>query len=251
MIERRANNAANPNKVPTWMVTFADLMALMMTFFVLLYSFSKIDETKYRSIVESMTVGFDGTQWIKRKLGADTPIGPEPGIIQPPQPPSPPPAIKKEATTAETPKQDLYQELSTLLKQEIKQDKITLVRQQGNILIRLPDRFSFESGNNELLNSFSPIISRIGHIIKNTKGRITISGHTDDLPIMTERFRSNWELSAARAVSVAHILIHNSQLDKNRITVEGHADTQPLKPNDSNYHRAINRRVEISVSSER
>ncbi|MCW9023163.1 MAG: OmpA family protein [Gammaproteobacteria bacterium] len=260
----------NTNNTPAWMVTFADLMALMMTFFVLLYSFSKIDEDKYKSIVDSMAKGFDGVQWIKRRLIEDDIIGPDPGIIAPPviSKPEPKPEPEPEPDIAEKPivqensvevsqkpvppeppepNQVLLDQLNQGLEKEIAKG-LMHVEQQGNkVVIRFPEDVSFTSGSDQLVKNFVPVIHRISTILHNSKGKITIAGHTDDRPISTKRFRSNWELSSSRAVSVTHRLLETQQIDKKQITVVGHADTQPLVPNTSNEQRAKNRRVEISI----
>ena len=226
---------------PPWMVTFADLMALMMTFFVLLYSFSKIDEEKYRSIVGSMSRGFNGVQWIKRHLTSQSRLGPEPGIIESPVPKllaQPKPSGKNTAAFTRL-NQDLSSEIAA---------KIIAVEQKGSeLIVRLPEKVSFPSGSDVLSERITPILLRVGNILKSSEGTIMISGHTDDRPISTPRFRSNWELSTGRAIAVAHFLIEDIGLDKSRIIVAGHADTAPLVRNDSADNRAKNRRVEIHV----
>lgn len=250
MIERRAKTENDKGRVPPWMVTFADLMALMMTFFVLLYSFSKVDEAKYRSIVNSMTIGFDGSQWIKRKMGENSPSGPEPGVFSPPRPaPNIPTSPTNNTQSSQHSRLDLlYQKLSKQLAQEITQNNINLLLKNKQLVIRFPEKISFDSGSEKLLTSFRPVVKRIGLILRKTNDQITISGHTDNVPINTERFRSNWDLSSARAVSVAHLLIMGGHIYKNRIIIQGYADTHPLKPNTTPENRATNRRVEISIT---
>ena len=254
------HSAPTPSSnVPAWMVTFADLMALMMTFFVLLYSFSKIDEEKYKSVVDSMARGFDGVQWIKRHLIEGDIIGPEPGIIAPPASPEPRPDMEKphpveevkKVITQPLPQPDQSEVIFAQINQDLKKEiaaKLIYVEQQGNkVVIRFPAKASFTSGSAQLVKDFVPIIYRISDILHNSKGRIMIAGHTDDRPISTGRFRSNWELSTSRAVSVAHRLLETHQIDSKRIIVAGHADTQPLVPNTSEAERAKNRRVEINI----
>jgi chemotaxis protein MotB len=107
---------------------------------------------------------------------------------------------------------------------------------------------TFPSGSAELLDEFSPLITKIRGLLKETEGHIYVAGHTDNVPIATSRYRSNWELSSARAVSVVHKLIETGEIPPNRIHVQGHGDTQPLHANDSHKHRALNRRVEIVVT---
>ena len=92
-----------------------------------------------------------------------------------------------------------------------------------------------------------PVLQRIADSLVTTPGDVVVSGHTDDVPISTRRFRSNWELSSARAVTVLHALLGNPNLEPHRVMVEGRAETLPLVPNDSPDNRARNRRVEIMV----
>lgn len=193
------------------MVTFADLMALMMTFFVLLYSFSKIDEEKYRSIVSSMARGFDGVQWIKRHLTSKSVLGPEPGIIAPPahnlRPQSTPAENRQDRPRTSIKNNSAFTRLNQDLSSEIAA-KIIAVEQQGSdLIVRFPEKVSFPSGSDVLTERITPILLRVGKILRSSEGTIMVSGHTDDRPIATPRFRSNWELSTARAIAVAHFLM--------------------------------------------
>jgi chemotaxis protein MotB len=88
-------------------------------------------------------------------------------------------------------------------------------------------------------------MDRISAVLAAKPGRILVAGHTDNVPISTGRFRSNWELSSARAVTVLHSMLRNNDIDEKRIVVQGLADTQPLVDNDSPQNRAMNRRVEL------
>ena len=89
------------------------------------------------------------------------------------------------------------------------------------------------------------VMNRIGDAVVKSPGKVVVAGHSDDVPISTKRFRSNWELSSARAVTVVHALLQNPDIEATRVLVEGHADSHPLVPNDSSENRAINRRVEL------
>ncbi len=94
-----------------------------------------------------------------------------------------------------------------------------------------------------------PVLDKIAYLLNEIPGHITISGHTDDKPISTARFHSNWELSSARAITVAHQL-HEDGVDKDRMIVSGYSDTQPLFSNDTDEHRSRNRRVEIVLTQD-
>ncbi|RDH89117.1 MAG: hypothetical protein DIZ77_16425 [endosymbiont of Seepiophila jonesi] len=103
------------------------------------------------------------------------------------------------------------------------------------------------SGRASLDPDFFDVITRITDVVAETPGNIVVAGHTDNIPISTQRFRSNWELSSARAVTVVHAMLSNSDLDPARVLIEGHADSNPLAPNDSRENRAKNRRVELVI----
>ena len=135
--------------------------------------------------------------------------------------------------------------ISKALAREIKGGSVDVETEGQKIIIRVREKASFGSGRAELKEAFEPILERIAKILKDTEGRIIIAGHTDNLPIYTERFRSNWELSAARAVSVAHEMMLTTKIPSDRFLVQGFADTKPMVKNNTSANRAKNRRVEI------
>ena len=90
-------------------------------------------------------------------------------------------------------------------------------------------------------------MDKITAVLQDKSGKIVVAGHTDNIPIRTGRFRSNWELSSARAVTVLHAMLRNPNIEEERVQVEGHADTNPLVDNDTSENRAKNRRVELIV----
>lgn len=119
-------------------------------------------------------------------------------------------------------------------------------RDGDRIVIRLGEQGGFVSGRAELQASFLPLLERVGATVAQTDNRITIEGHTDNVPIaFSERFRSNWDLSAARSASVADYLINNSPIQEGRLMVVGFADTRPIDTNDTAAGRARNRRIEV------
>ena len=115
------------------------------------------------------------------------------------------------------------------------------------VLIRIRERGSFGSGKAELKQGFLPILLLVAEVLNQREGRFIIAGHTDDIPIETRQFRSNWDLSAARAASVVHFLIAEGDIDPERMEIRALSDNEPIVPNDSWENRAQNRRVEISV----
>ena len=115
------------------------------------------------------------------------------------------------------------------------------------IAIRIREKGSFPSGTAKFAKGFLPAIKKLRESLEDITGTIVVAGHTDNIPIKTKRFRSNWELSASRAVSVVHELLSDSELSAQRSVVEGHGDAHPMAPNDSATNRSLNRRVEMTI----
>lgn len=330
---------------PAWVVTFADLMSLLMAFFVLLLSFSQMDVQKFKKLAGSMENAFGvqknvityeipkGTSVIAKEF---TPGTPEPtplpsmyqktmkdlfqtlsfnrqaerkksqntlagmdekvGIhdtasilaelkkLNPNIGQGTPDDNKlsedvllaivtllKEAEEEVT--NDLIKEalkradekaqavmeaseiesiktasnIAELLKEEIDAGMVEVEVWDMHVVIRLAEAASFKEGDARIKRAFIPVLDRLRQVFRKMNGTIEITGHTDDTPIHTERFRSNWDLSAARAATVAHELLMDETLDPTRIKVIGVAGSKPRYPNDSEPNRRKNRRVEITL----
>lgn len=254
-----------PEGLPAYMGTFADLMALMLCFFVLLLSFAEMDALKYKMVVISLDNAF-GVQ--RETIASEIPKGTS-IIAQEFSPGEPRPTPLKEIrqdTIDETrdalkvqmdSKQVVNQEAAELaeqaekfkeaLKEQIDEGLIDVETQMQRIVIRIREKGSFPSGGARLNPAFLPILQKIHDVLSHTDGKIAIAGHTDNIPISTPRYRSNWELSTSRATSVVHEFLKIRQIPADRFVLEGYAETQPLMPNDSLKNRARNRRVEIIV----
>ncbi|WP_316976381.1 OmpA family protein [Shumkonia mesophila] len=217
---------------PGWMVTFADMMSLLLCLFILILSFAKVDSNQFRKNAGPINQAFGVS-----KTPTDFTAPPTPNIItlNP---------FKTDPRRAE--ENRVLVQIKKVMAKEILLSIIDLEVKDNLVIIRFPGSAAFASGTADLAPEFMPSLGRIGEVLKSANGRIFISGHTDDVPISTERFRSNWDLSAARAVSVAHYLLAD-QIDAKRVIVQGAADSQPLLPNDSPENRARNRRVEIAL----
>lgn len=274
-----------PSGAPAWMATFADLMSLLMCFFVLLLSFSEMDVLKYKQIAGSMKDAFGVQDKVKVK---DIPKGTSiiakefsPGDPKPTQiktvnqvttaitkqslkvgnPDAPNTKINAKDLSKEQTKKLLQEKLKTLiadtkndadklkelLNKEIKDGKIDIESRGRSITIRIREKGTFPSGSSSFHSDFKPVMVTIRDALKDISGKIAVEGHTDNIPIKSARFKSNWELSSSRALSVTHELIKNSTLDDNRFMVIGYADTKPYKPNNSPKNRAKNRRVEVVI----
>ncbi len=304
-----------PAGIPAWVLTFADLMSLLMCFFVLLLSFAEMDVQKFKQIAGSLKVAFGVQRDIK---AVEIPKGVN--IVAKEFSPSPPqPTVINEVrqVTSDDTQQELKlidklerlqaeenvlkdkmenmseaeaeseglkkqlqqvqteiaevkeeleklqqsmdklqeqiiqkkaEELTAALKKEIEADMIEVEAHDQSITIRIKDKGSFASGTARLTDDFIEILEIIADELSKTKGNITVAGHTDDIPINTARFRSNWALSSARAVAVTHELLLDKRMDQSRFSIQAFADAKPLVDNDSAENRAKNRRVEIIIS---
>jgi chemotaxis protein MotB len=255
-------------RAPGWIVTFADLMALLMCFFVLLLSFSSMDVEKYKRIAASMREAF-GT---RTQANFDGSLDAN-GIVAPQstgEAPQPEAVCAVRATSEADARRDaqrsaaekaIVDEVAGLVGQT-EHDAVTLagalskeiaagvleVETNGRkIILRVKEHGSFPSGSASLTSDFKPVLKIIRGVLKNTSGQIFVEGHTDDVPITTSQFRSNLELSSSRAISVAHGLFEDGALDQRRFTVTGYADSRPLTPNDTLEGRMRNRRVEVVI----
>jgi len=138
--------------------------------------------------------------------------------------------------------------LATALAQEIAAGVIEVESTDHTIVIRVKEHGSFPSGSADLTPNFRPVLKIIRNVLKDVPGEIAVEGHTDDLPIASTRFRSNWALSSARAVSVAQALFEEPKIGEARFSVTGYADTWPIADNATAEGRARNRRVDIVVN---
>jgi len=255
---------------PPWLITFADLMVLLMCFFVLMLSFSEMDPEKFKVMSGSLNETF-GVQ--SDVTATDTPRGTSVEAAEfSPAVPEPTTANEvrqhtvdadsnaldaalalraRELQAQENAAASQAQELRALFRQDIDEGRL-LIRQEGsNVVIQLLEKDSFPSGSAALEAGSLATLSRVGTLVAGMTGAITVSGHTDNVPVRNGgSYRSNWELSAARAASVAHELLA-AGLDPTRLMVSGHADTQPRASNDTAANRALNRRVDITFANGR
>jgi chemotaxis protein MotB len=235
-----------PAGTPAWVVTFADLMSLLMCFFVLLLSFSEMDAQKFKEMAGELSKAFG----VQREVPAsDPPMGssiifsnPTAGTGKDGSAVDALASATAEQLTAAT-ADALREALST----ELKAGGLQLEEGQRQIILRVEENGSFPSGSAEVTPAFENLLSRMADILSRVPGGLTIEGHTDDVPIRTERFHSNWDLSAARAAAVANALLRHAEVAPVRLRVEGHAETDPREANVDDVSRARNRRVEIIV----
>ncbi len=239
-------------------MTFADLMTLLMCFFVLLLAFSEMDAQKFKQLSGSMKNAFGvqaeikvksipkGTSLIAKEF---SPGKPEPTALNTIRQFT----IDSNRNTLDALNREIAEareharRLRMSLRNEIAKGSVSVETEGKKIIIRILENASFDSGSADVKPAFKPVLWKITRMIDNRIGEVKISGHTDNVPIKNDKFVSNWELSTTRAVMVAHELLEQSTISENRVTVTGHADTRPVASNDTPEDRAKNRRVDISI----
>ena len=221
---------------PMWVVTFGDLMSLLLCFFVLMLSFSEMDRKRYRVISGSMKNAFG----IQRKMPKfESPKGVR--------------MIAREFDQAIV--LPSIQNISTPLMQEIadafpglQDDEIKVEATENNVTFRLLGEATFDTGRADIHARFVPLLQRIGQLLESTKGEIVITGHTDDVPLHGGSYRTNMGLSAARATAIAEFFLTRTQIAPKRISTMGCGEHRPLMPNLTEEARRQNRRVEIILT---
>jgi chemotaxis protein MotB len=254
-----------------WLATFADLMSLLMCFFVLLLSFSELDVVKFKQIAGSMKTAFGvqnevvleqvplGTSIIAQDFSAGIPT---PTLLDEvkqstSETQAPDLAINPEASDTHKDQSGrdkdakelalfaVQRQLESLLEEQIAQGRFELDNQGQQLVIRISEKGTFASGSGFLQPQLVPTLDKIAEILADIPGQISVTGHTDNKALSNELFEDNLALSATRAIAVARALKRNSSLSS--LHIVGMADAQPLVENSNSHNRAINRRVEISI----
>ncbi len=228
-----------------WLVSYADFITLLFAFFVVMYSISSVNEGKYRVLSDTLESVFASP-------GSSDPLQPEeydttaPPSIIPTNlielPPAPPLVSEKTMRTIN----DLSQQFNSTFADKIKNKDISI--KQGNNWLELEVKSSalFYSGESRLERTAIPIIAKVAEILKRSSNPIQVEGFTDNQPISTPRFPSNWELSAARAASVVHLL-NRYGVSPTRMSAIGYGEFKPIADNASNEGRQKNRRIVLVV----
>ncbi len=256
----------------------ADLFMLLLTFFVLLLSFTVMDAERYRLAAQSVMTAFDVSL---RALQPDPRGMADPDELVPPLDQDIPipfegapaaPAFGPERLDFEPLDFDVEidseivfddpdwipadVELDSGIKLlvyllhtelDVAQDAVQIGFDHERVVIRFSEHATFPSGRADLIPEVRPIIQRLGRILAVCDADTVVTGHTDDVPISTSLFRSNWDLSVVRAVSVVHELLASESILETRTVAAGRGESRPIMPNDTPENRALNRRVEISI----
>ncbi|ABO50952.1 OmpA/MotB domain protein [Desulforamulus reducens MI-1] len=220
-----------------WLITYSDLITLLLIFFVVMYTLSKVDANKYHAIASSLAKTMGGSQSIMESGGPSM----VPGASE-----------SKELDTA---MEQIEQQKMEKIKKQIQEyvdknglsGKVTVAIEERGVVVSFQDVVLFPLGVADLVPHSQGIVDKVGAILSQTPNYIRVEGHTDNLPIQTNKFPSNWELSLARSASVVHRLINFSHIPPDRLSATGYGEYRPRRANDSDANRQQNRRVDIIV----
>jgi chemotaxis protein MotB len=202
-----------------WAITFADMALLLLCFFIML---TTMRGDAVPTVAQSKSTG-TATATATTATAADVSL------------------------IATSPAAIMASELSNRFSSEIAEGWLKVNAQNSILHIRFGTGDAFDSGSDEITYRTARLLDAIGETLVTNDARIVVVGHTDDQPISTGRFRDNWDLSSARAVSVIRELIQRHDIAPTRLEAKGYADTRPQAPNDSEWNRSLNRRIEIEI----
>ncbi len=211
-----------------WLTTFNDLITLMMVFFVLLFAMSKGDMEKIKQFRSAIIQGFGVLD--KKDQGT-------PGLIE---------TTKPSVMTGGNARQNPVPEAMRELIQEVDAlPEVEMVNAEKGMILRISGNILFSSGSASINPEGISLLKKIGASIRRLPNRVRIEGHTDNMPISTATFPSNWELSAARAVNIVKFLSDHTGVYPRRLSAVGYGESRPIRDNLTVQNRAMNRRVEI------
>ena len=227
---------------PAWMATFSDLATLLLTFFVLLLSFANTDVVEFKEMLGSVREAF-GVQF--RVSGDFEGLSDSPITVGE----MPPGALEFVSETSS----EQARELEEALRERGLLDRVEVTHDREGVSVRVRDAVLFDTGEATLRPEGATFLCELAEIIASDLGAdgVIVEGHTDDRPIHTERFPTNWELSTARATTVLRHLLSEAEVEAARLSASGFADTRPLSPNADDASRAANRRVEFVIVARR
>lgn len=247
---RAKKHAAHENH-ERWLVSYADFITLLFAFFVVMFASSQTDKAKAQQVSDSVREALEhgGVSAAVREIMGGTVDEKGKGNAQMKGPggaekvekkPEPKPPVEAELLPS-------LQYLNRELQDDIKAGKIQVHLEPRGLVISLQQAAFFPSGEDMVEPKSLPSIQKVAELLRNLPNPVRLEGHTDSVPIHTPRFRSNWQLSAARSIAMLDVLSDRFKLPTERFAVAGYADTSPVSPNDTEEGRAHNRRVDIVI----
>lgn len=222
-----------------WLATLADMFSILLIFFIMMFAISAVDRKKFETVMQS----------INQALGGNIVFLHEPAKSEGPKALPPPSVLDNLRNAVQVEKQLLYalrEQLEGFIAEQQLQGTFVLVEDNDALVIIAQDMLMFDSGSAEIREEIRSHLARIAIILKQIKNEIVVEGHTDDVPIRTSRFSSNWDLSVMRATRVIHYFIEECGLNPSRLSAAGYAYFRP-RYSLASEDRGKNRRIEVLI----
>lgn len=217
-----------------WLLTYADMITLLMAFFIMLYSMSILNLNRFKSVAVSIRSGFNGPLKGQSKTIL---TGDKPEVIKNV-------ALPDDDKVTE----DLAKKIQALVKSQKLENLVKMRTDERGLVVSIStDKLVFQKGQADLSPTAKKILSTIAKVLKEIPNQIRVEGHTCDLPTRSVKYPSNWELSTARATMVIRFLVEQAHIPPVRLSAAGYADSKPLVKNTSEKNRAMNRRVDMVI----
>jgi chemotaxis protein MotB len=221
-----------------WAIPYGDLVTLLLAFFVVMYSISTVNEGKYRVVSDSLSAAFRGS-----------PTEPLPVQVGSPAATTvPAPIVQLDRSVQSMALRQMAEQAEEAMSPLIAQGLVDVQLGDGIVEIAIRSDILFASGSAQLAEVAQPVIRQLSDVLKGFPNTVQVQGHTDNVPIGGGTYRSNWELSAARAASVVHIMVDGG-IDPRRLSVVAYGEFRPVLPNTTPDGRNANRRVVLTISS--
>lgn len=236
---RRRENKQEGGGSPAWMTTFSDLMTLLLTFFILLYSFSTLDAIKFKNVASALQSVLLGeakpTIFPNDVPPGNTPIN------------DPLPVQQTQIEELNSELVELFTLVNEYVEREGLQAEISVRTDRRGVIIDIKEKVLFDSGKAVLKEDSLEVLDKVVVLFEQFDNELIIEGHTDNVPINTAQFPTNWELSVIRAINVLRYFTEHKEVDPSRISSAGYGEYKPISTNDHAAGRALNRRVNILI----
>lgn len=214
-----------------WLVSYADFITLLFAFFTSMYAISSVNQGKFRVLSESLAVAFNPSMVTSVRLNES------------------PRFINEQRSHVADQFRDMfsnyYERLQDELKNLEKEQKLSILYDEKKITIRVSEGMLFEPGSDEIITDAKPVLDEIASVLGEMPNYMSIEGHTDNIPINTLRFPSNWDLSNARALKILKYFVDKHKFDPRKLSATGYGEYRPIDSNDTPSGRMKNRRVDI------
>ena len=247
--DRRPKPQEEPGS-PLWMLTYGDMVTQLLAFFVLLFTFSSVDVQRFQEVMSAIQHSFMGRSGIL--MGTVEPVPAEGQHLDVAQVLE---QLSEQMDEREAAVlgmlhdlEETYEKVKAFLQSAGLEDDIQLRLEERGIILELPERILFDSGQAVIKQEFLPTLDILVGLLVELPNQIIVEGHTDNVPIKTYLYQSNWELSVARSVSVARYLVEERGINPRRMVATGYGEHHPIDTNETAEGRANNRRVTLVIS---